>query len=220
MSFLSKAAPMLMRAVAGLALAAATVTVGAADGVAQLRAFVDGARSAEGDFEQVVTAQSGRRPQEASGSFAYARPGRFHWDYARPYRQVLVGDGKVLWSWDPDLNQVTVREIGDALGATPAAILFGSGALDDSFELADGGEHDGLAWAEARPKRTESGFESLRIGLADGQLKRMEMRDHFGQTTVIRFTRLQANPALAADRFSFTPPAGADIIGDVPDTPR
>ncbi|WEN41875.1 Outer-membrane lipoprotein carrier protein [Thauera sp. GDN1] len=220
MSLVSKAVPVLMRGLAGAALAAAALTAVAADGVAQLRAFVDGARSAEGEFEQVVTAQSGRRPQEASGSFAYARPGRFHWIYDRPYRQELVGDGKVLWSWDPDLNQVTVREIGDALGATPAAILFGSGALDDSFELADGGEHDGLAWAEARPKQTESGFESLRIGLADGQLRRMEMRDHFGQTTVIRFTRLRANPALAADRFSFKPPAGADIIGDVPGITR
>lgn len=220
MSFVIRARRVLLQVVSGVALAAAALTAGASDGVAQLRAFVEGARSAEGEFEQVVTAQSGRRPQEASGSFAYARPGRFHWEYARPYRQVLVGDGKMLWSWDPDLNQVTVREIGDALGATPAAILFGSGALEDSFELADGGEHDGLAWAEARPKQTDSGFEALRIGLADGQLRRMEMRDHFGQTTVIRFTRLRANPALAADRFSFTPPAGADIIGDVPGVAR
>lgn len=220
MTFLSKAVPALMRGVTGIALVAAAMTAGAADGVAQLRAFVDGARSAQGEFSQVVTAQSGRRPQEASGTFAYARPGRFHWEYDRPYRQVLIGDGKVLWSWDPDLNQVTVREIGGALGATPAAILFGSGALDDSFELADGGEHDGLAWAEARPKQSESGFESLRIGFVAGQLKRMEMRDHFGQTTVIEFTRLQANPVLAADHFSFTPPAGADIIGDVPGAVR
>jgi outer membrane lipoprotein carrier protein len=220
MTGFSEVVPVLMRGVAGVVLAAVALTAGAADGVKQLRDFVAGVRSAEGDFEQVVTAQSGRRPQEAAGSFAYARPGRFHWEYARPYRQVLVGDGKVLWSWDPDLNQVTVREIGDALGATPAAILFGSGALDDNFELADGGEHDGLAWAEARPKRTEGGFESLRIGLTDGELRRMEMRDHFGQTTVIRFTRLQANPALAGDRFSFTPPVGADIIGDAPGTAR
>lgn len=188
----------------------------AADGIAQLERFVATVHSAEGEFEQVVTSQSGRRPQEASGSFAYARPGRFHWEYGTPYRQVLVGDGRSLWSWDPDLNQVTVREMGDAIGATPAAILFGSGALDDSFELADAGEQDGLAWAEARPRQTESGFESLRIGLADGQLRRMEMRDHFGQTTVIRFTRLRANPALAEDRFRFEPPAGADVIGELP----
>ncbi|MCK6408156.1 outer membrane lipoprotein chaperone LolA [Thauera sp.] len=216
MSSFCEAVPVFVRAALGVALAAAALAAGAADGVKQLRDFVASVRSAEGEFEQVVTAQSGRRPQEAAGSFAYARPGRFHWEYVRPYRQLLVGDGKALWSWDPDLNQVTVREIGDALGATPAAILFGSGALDDSFELADGGTHDGLAWAEARPKLTESGFESLRIGFSGGQLQRMEMRDHFGQTTVIRFTRLRANPALAADRFRFEPPAGADIIGDVP----
>ena len=206
----------LLRGAAGIVLALAAFSAAAAGGVQQLRDFVAGARSAEGEFEQVVTAQSGRRPQEASGSFAYARPGRFHWEYDRPYRQVLVGDGKTLWSWDPDLNQVTVRAIGEALGATPAAILFGSGALDDNFELADAGERDGLAWAEARPKRTESGFESLRIGLAEGQLRRMEMRDHFGQTTVIRFTRLRANPVLAEDRFRFEPPAGADVIGELP----
>ncbi|WP_345794919.1 outer membrane lipoprotein chaperone LolA [Thauera sp. JM12B12] len=210
----------LLRGAAAVAMALSAFGAFAAGGVQQLRDFVAGARSAEGEFEQVVTTQSGRRPQEASGSFAYARPGRFHWEYDRPYRQVLVGDGERLWSWDPDLNQVTVRTIGDALGATPAAILFGSGALEDSFELAEGGEHDGLAWAEARPKRTESGFESLRIGLADGQLRRMEMRDHFGQTTVIRFVRLRANPALAADRFTFSPPAGADIIGDLSGTAR
>lgn len=210
----------LLRGVACIALALVAFGAVAAGGVQQLRDFVAGARSAEGEFEQVVTAQSGRRPQEASGSFAYARPGRFHWEYDRPYRQVLVGDGERLWSWDPDLNQVTVRTIGDALGATPAAILFGSGALEDSFELADGGEHDGLAWAEARPRRTESGFESLRIGLADGQLRRMEMRDHFGQTTVIHFTRLRANPEFAADRFTFSPPAGADVIGELPAATR
>jgi len=185
----------------------------AADGVSQLRQFVSATRSAEGAFEQTVVAQSGRRPQQASGHFAYARPGRFHWEYDRPYRQVLVGDGSKLWTWDPDLNQVTVRAIGDALGATPAAILFGSGELEERFALTEGGTDGELTWVEARPKQTESGFESLRIGLQDGQLRRMEMRDNFGQTTLIRFVRLQPNPQFAADRFRFTPPAGADVIG-------
>ena len=192
----------------------------AADGIAQLQRFVSAVQGAEGEFEQVVTSQSGRRPQEASGSFAYSRPGRFHWEYAAPYRQALVGDGRSLWSWDPDLNQVTVREIGDALGATPAAILFGSTALEDGFELAEGGELDGLAWVDARPKNQESGFEALRIGMANGELRRMEMRDHFGQTTVIRFLRLRANPVFDEDRFRFSPPPGADLIGEAPGVTR
>ena len=200
-----------------LLLTALVATSGLAladDGIAQLRQFVAATPSAEGEFEQTVLAQSGRKPQQASGKFAYARPGRFHWEYDRPYRQILVGDGVNLWTWDPDLNQATVRAMGDALGATPAAILFGSGELDEGFVLTEGGKDGELAWVEARPRQTDSGFESLRIGLQDGRLRRMEMRDNFGQTTLIRFTRLAPNPHLAADRFRFVPPAGADVIGD------
>ena len=217
---LGRAIRTLVRSLCGAGLFAIGGLAAAADGVEQLRQFVSATRSAEGAFEQTVVAKWGRRPQQAAGSFAYARPGRFHWEYNQPYRQVLVGDGTRLWTWDPDLNQVTVREIGEALGATPAAILFGSGELEDSFELGNGGSDSGLTWVEARPKKTESGFESLRIGLQDGQLRQMEMRDNFGQTTLIRFTRLQPNPQLDADRFRFTPPAGADVIGDVPAAAR
>lgn len=185
----------------------------AADAIAQLRQFVAATRSAEGTFEQTVTARSGRKPQQAEGRFAFSRPGKFRWEYELPYQQLLVGDGQRLWSWDRDLNQATVRPIGDALGATPAAILFGQGDLDQDFVLADGGAADGLAWVDARPRKAEGSFESMRIGLLDGQLKRMEMRDNFGQTTSIRFVSLQVNPAQDASRFRFVPPAGADVIG-------
>ncbi|TAH50395.1 MAG: outer membrane lipoprotein chaperone LolA [Betaproteobacteria bacterium] len=200
-----------------LGLALALVVRGAAaaaDAVGQLRQFVSATRSAEGEFEQVVTAKSGRKPQQSAGRFAFARPGKFRWEYDKPYPQLLVGDGERMWTWDRDLNQVTVRHIGDALGATPAAILFGSGSLDDNFVLTDAGAGDGLSWVEARPKRAEGAFESLRIGLDGADLKRMEMRDNFGQTTLISFTRLRPNPPQDATRFRFVPPAGADVIGD------
>lgn len=185
----------------------------AADAIGQLRQFVSSTRSAEGDFEQTVTARSGRKPQQAAGRFAFSRPGKFRWEYEMPYQQLLVGDGERLWSWDRDLNQVTVRPMGDALGSTPAAILFGTGELDQDFVLSDGGAADGLVWVEARPRTTESSFESVRIGLEGSELRRMVLRDNFGQTTNIVFTRLQANPAVDADRFRFVPPAGADVIG-------
>lgn len=186
----------------------------AADAIAQLNQFVAATRSAEGEFEQTVMARSGRKPQQAAGRFAFARPGKFRWEYELPYQQLLVGDGERLWSWDRDLNQVTVRPIGDALGSTPAAILFGQGDLQQDFVLVDGGVADGLAWVDARPRRTDSSFEWMRIGLDDGRLRRMELRDNFGQTTMIVFTRLQPNPAVDANRFVFVPPAGADVIGE------
>lgn len=198
----------------GLLLAAGSGVTLAADGLEQLRQFVAATRSAEGDFEQVVTAKSGRKPQKSAGTFAFARPGKFRWEYEQPYPQLLVGDGDKLWSWDKDLNQVTVKRLGDALGATPAAILFGGNDLEQNFELADGGSAEGLAWVEARPRKPDSGFENLRLGLAGGQLKRMEMRDSFGQATAIVFSRLVPNPTLDAGRFRFTPPPGADVIGD------
>ncbi|MBP6762314.1 MAG: outer membrane lipoprotein chaperone LolA, partial [Thauera sp.] len=145
----------MLRGVLATALMATSALAFATDGIAQLRQFVAATPSAEGEFEQTVLAQSGRKPQQASGHFAYARPGRFNWEYERPYRQILIGDGVNLWTWDPDLNQVTVRAMGDALGATPAAILFGSGELDEGFVLTEGGREGELAWVEARPRQAD-----------------------------------------------------------------
>lgn len=184
------------------------------NGIEQLRQFVTEAVSASGRFEQVVTASSGRRPQIASGNFAFERPGRFRWVYETPYPQLLVSDGERLWIWDEDLNQVTVRVLGDALGSTPAAILAGEGALERDFALSEAGHSDNLDWVLAVPHQTESAFEYMRVGLAQGRLKRMEMRDHFGQTTVIDFSTMMTGVDLDKALFSFAPPPGADVIGD------
>lgn len=185
----------------------------AGNGITQLRQFVETAGSASGRFEQQVTASSGRRPQQASGTFAFERPGRFRWTYETPYPQLLVSDGERLWVWDQDLNQVTVKTLGDALGSTPAAILAGGEGLDNDFELAEAGQSDGLDWVSARP-RSESSFETMRIGLREGKLVRMELRDHFGQTTVIDFVVITTGVEHPPEVFQFEPPVGADVIGD------
>ena len=197
---------------AALALVCAGAAQAADAGIVQLERFVARAGSAAGHFEQTVMSQSGRRPQVSSGRFVFDRPGRFRWEYVKPYPQLLVSDGDKLWSWDPDLNQVTVQPIGDALGSTPAAILAGDGALERNFTLIDGGERDGLAWVTAEPRERESPFEIVRIGLADGMLYRMEMRDHFGQTTVIDFPDLSTGVDPDPDLFRFVPPDGADVL--------
>ncbi len=185
----------------------------AADGIRQLQRFVDTTRTAEGTFEQTVISDGGT-PAIQSGTFAFARPGKFRWIYQIPYEQWLVGDGDRLWIWDIDLNQVTVKRIGDALGATPAAVLFGTGELDDDFTLTDEGSRAGLDWVRAVPKRPDTSFESLRLGLANGELKRIEMRDNFGQQSFIVFTRLSPNPVLDEALFRFDVPVRADVIGD------
>lgn len=197
----------------GLALLFAAGSVHA-DGLAQLKQFMDGTRSARGSFTQQVFSKSGRKPQPASGTFAFSRPGKFRWTYEKPYAQLLVGDGSKLWAYDQELNQVTTKKLGQALGSTPAAILAGDNSLDRNFVLKDAGSADGLEWIEATPKADDSSFERIRMGFSGGQLKAMLLNDNFGQTTSLLFGQIERNPSLDAGLFRFTPPKGADVVGE------
>ncbi len=184
-----------------------------ASGIDEFRAFLHATKQARGSFAQTVIAKSGRKPQESSGTFAFSRPGKFRWSYEKPYEQLLVSDGKKLWSYDPDLNQVTVRKLGAALGASPAALLAGDD-LENNFTLIDAGTADGMQFVEAVPASKEGAFESVRIGMKDQLPRVMEVHDNFGQTTVLRLIRIEANAALPATTFRFTPPKGADVVGE------
>jgi outer membrane lipoprotein carrier protein len=179
----------------------------------RFQSYVRTTQAARGDFEQKVYDKSGKLVQESKGSFAFLRPGRFRWTYVKP-QQVIVGDGERVWIHDADLNQVTVRRVARVLGSTPAALLAGASDIDKAFDLKEIGEKDGLEWLEAKPREKEAGFERIRLGLATGGVEAMELLDHFGQTTVLRFSNLVRNPQIEPATFRFSPPKGADVLGD------
>ncbi len=185
-----------------------------ADAVERFKAFVRSTQSARADFEQKVHGRDGKVTQESSGSFVFQRPGRFRWTYAKPVDQLIVGDGERIWIYDRDLNQVTVRRLSRALGSTPAALLAGASEVEAAFELRDAGRRDGLEWLEATPKEREAGFERVRMAFGAAGLEAMELVDHFGHTTVLRFSRLQRNPKVDPAEFRFEPPKGADVLGE------
>jgi len=170
-------------------------------------------QSASGDFEQKVYDKSGKLVQDSRGSFAFLRPNRFRWTYVKP-PQVIVGDGERVWIHDADLNQVTVRRLVRVLGSTPAALLAGASDIQNGFEMKELGEKDGLEWLEAKPREKEAGFERIRLGLSTGGVEAMELADHFGQTTVLRFSNVVRNPQLGASTFRFSPPRGSDVLGE------
>ena len=191
-----------------------TVSVVHASSVDSLRTFVRESQTVRAQFSQTVLDRNGRNTSQASGVMAFSRPGKFRWTYDKPYEQVIVGDGVKLWIYDKDLNQVSVRKLDEALGSSPAALLAGNNEIERFFTLKDVGSRDGLDWLEASPKSSDTMFAAVRMGFSGNTLKQMELKDSFGQTTIIRFDKLERNPKLPSNQFKFAPPKGADVIGE------
>ncbi len=185
-----------------------------ASGLEQLNQFLNSTKTARAVFTQQVIAKSGRTTQNANGTMSFLRPGKFRWEYIKPYNQLIVVDGVKLWSYDKDLNQVVIKPMGQVLGSTPAALLAGSNDLQKNFTLREDGASEGLEWLEATPRNKDSGFERVRIGMKGNLPQSMEVLDNFGQTTVLKFSGFERNPPLHADQFVFTPPKGADVVGE------
>jgi outer membrane lipoprotein carrier protein len=197
------------------ACAIAIPSIASAAALEQFKAFVGSTKAAKGEFTQrLVKTVDGvsKTSNTASGSFLFARPGKFIWTYEKPYEQRLQADGEKLYIYDKDLNQVTVKRLGDALGSSPAAILFGSNDLEKNFVLKEAGNKDGLEWLEATPKTKDTTFERIGIGLKDGVPQAMELRDSFGQVSLLSFKKFEKNPALSAEQFKFVVPKGADVF--------
>jgi outer membrane lipoprotein carrier protein len=201
------------RILAFLALAAFTIAADAAT-LDRLRAFLRETQTARTTFTQTVTDRNGRVVQKSNGEFVLSRPGRFRWAIDKPYRQLVVGDGERVWIHDEDLNQVVVRRLGEALGSTPAALLAGREDVEKAFEWKELPAAQGLEWLAATPRAKDAAFSEIRLGFDAKQLAALELVDGFGQTTVVRFGEMVRNPAVAPDAFRFSPPKGADIIGD------
>jgi outer membrane lipoprotein carrier protein len=203
-----------MRKAIALLLALASSHVLAAGSIEKLQAFVAQTQSARAQFTQQVLEKNGKAQQSASGTLVFARPGKFRWEYQKPYAQSIVGDGQKLWIYDKELAQVTVKKLEGALGSSPAALLAGSNDLEEYYNLNAKGVSRGLDWLEAYPKEADSMFQKVRMGFKGNTLDTMELHDQLGQVTVIRFSRIERNPKLPADSFAFTPPAGVDVIED------
>jgi outer membrane lipoprotein carrier protein len=181
----------------------------------QFKSFVASTKTARGEFSQKLLRNEGgnaRASSQSSGTFEFSRPGKFIWIYRKPYEQQLQADGEKLYIYDKDLNQVTVRKLGNALGSSPAAILFGSNDLEKNFTLKEAGERDGVEWLQATPKAKDTTFDQIEIGLRGGLPVAMELRDSFGQVSLLTFTRFEKNPALPDSQFRFAPPKGADVF--------
>ncbi len=201
---------MLKRFGSGLLLLASAAAQ--ADAVDTLRAFASEVKTGRASFTQTVSAPDGARKKTSSGQFEFARPDRFRFVYRKPFEQQIVADGRKVWLYDVDLNQVTVRAMSQALGATPVALLAGA-AMDKDFELSAAPTQDGVDWVRAVPRiKDGAAVQSLRIGFRAKTLAALEIVDVFGQRSLLQFSAVESNPRLADEVFHFVAPKGADVI--------
>ena len=183
------------------------------DGEALVNAFVNDVVTFSGDFEQSLIDPDGRLLETTSGTLEIQRPGRFRWVYEEPYEQWLVADGTNIWSYDVDLEQVTVKAQADALANSPALLLGGSGQAMDQFEHGGSFVESGLTWVRLLPVDTDSGFRRVELGFENGRLSRMVFLDNLEQTTGVVLENVVVNEPIDAARFEFVVPDGVDVVG-------
>ncbi len=180
----------------------------------QLKSFLAGATTLQADFIQVQVDEQGNPGKRSQGVFYLQRPGKFRWNYQKPYHQEIVsGSGKV-WFYDRDLEQVTARQLTQAIGSTPALLLTGDVPLEKNFTIENQSDEEGMAMLKLIPKSEESGFRYVQIGLENNRLVGMELSDNFGQLTRIYFENLKTGLRLDPALFTFTPPPGVDVFDD------
>ncbi|MFZ9609559.1 MAG: outer membrane lipoprotein chaperone LolA [Methylococcales bacterium] len=191
-----------------------STTQAADEPVKQLQAFLKSSKSLTADFKQVLINESGKPTQTSSGIFYLQRPGKFRWNYLKPFQQEIVSTSGKVWFYDTDLDQVTIKKLDESVGSTPALLLSGTISLDDNFTMEDQGVDGEMQWIKLLPKNQESSFKYILIGLNKGSLGGMELSDNFGQLTRIYFTNVQLNPPIKPTVFEFVAPKGADVFSD------
>ena len=195
----------------GAALVTSTAFAGARD---ELKSFTTGLKGLDGQFTQQVHDGNGKLKETSSGQVSLSAPRLFRWEYTKPYPQLIVADGSKVWIYDPDLQQVTVREQGAEEQNTPLSALIDPGKLDQQFNVKEAGTADGLQWLALTPKNGgEASFESARLGFGKEGLARMEVKDAVGQRTTLSFSGWKRNPAFAKGTFVYVPAKGVDVIG-------
>ncbi len=202
----------MKKLVAVIALALGLLAPSAYSATNALDRFFKNVQTVKAEFKQVVLDEGLNTIQESSGKFYLQRPGKFRWDYEQPFKQHIVGDGKRIWVYDVELQQVTVRKMEGALGNTPAILLAGKGNLNKNFKVKSLGKQGKLNWMQMIPRNKDGGFEDIRVGFENGHIRMLEMIDSFGNTTRISLRNVRENKRIKKSRFKFKAPKGVDVV--------
>ncbi len=177
--------------------------------------LLNNVNSMQADFTQSIADAQGKKLNKTTGRMAFSRPGKFRWDTLQPNKQLIVTDGKKLWMYDPDLDQVTIRNLTQETGETPALLLsHNNTTLENNFRIEALQKNSDTQWFSLTPKNKDSMFASIKLGFTHQQISQMQLQDHLGHLTNIQFNQVVINPTLPSSLFTFKPPANVDVIDE------
>ena len=178
-----------------------------------LEKFLTKTKTLEATFQQTLRAHDGEVLQQTEGKFFFDRPGKFRWNYQSPYEQKIISNGKRIWIYDVDLQQVTIQKAAQGLATTPMALLEDSMKLHEAFDVKALDQKEGVYRLKLLSKTKESDFGEIVIGIDSKGLRFMQLHDQFEQVTDIVFSNSFSNKVFPASVFEFIPPKGVDVFG-------
>jgi outer membrane lipoprotein carrier protein len=179
-----------------------------------LQNFLADFKTLEANFVQSLINENGEELEKTEGILYLQQPGKFHWSYQVPYSQLIISNGEILWVFDEDLEQLTIREMGDSIEQTPAGIILGNNSITEHFVQVDLGIIEGFDWIELTPRDMEAQYKNIRLGFDKTKLGMMIILDNLGQTTRIDFANVKKNAELSSALFDFVVPDDVDVIDE------
>lgn len=202
---------------------AAPVAASAQQATSSLVQQLAGLQRLTADFEQSTKTTNNKTVQKKGltaqhmnqtfkGVMKVERPGKFYWETTSPAKQTIVTTGKVVWIYDPDLQQAVRQSLDDQVANTPALLLSGNTSqIMDAYRVTQ--PDRSKLYYTLYPKQDDGAFQSLTISFGANKAPTlMILQDSLGQTTYVRFSNIKVNPAIPASVFNFEPPKGTDII--------
>jgi outer membrane lipoprotein carrier protein len=187
----------------------------AADSAAELTGLLGAIKTMRASFIQTIFDNYGKPVQKSKGTMALERPGKFRWEVSQPMPQTIIANSQKLWVYDPDLQQVTIRNLKSEAGEAPALLLSHQNSdLQKDYSIEVITSKDSLQWFLLKPKKNDNMFESVKMAFANKQLKEMVLQDQIGHSTRVQFQKIQMNSALPASLFIFKAPSGTDVIDE------
>lgn len=177
-----------------------------------LQDYVNQLQTFKADFVQTQPDEELFETNQSTGHFELTRPGKLTWEYFQPEQQKIVVDGRNLWVYDQDLDQVTVRPINDIKAEIPLSWLLYNDPIQDKFTIIESGDKSSMQWFNLTPK-APTYFQSMDVGMKDGEMVEVKMYQSPTNVTNVTFKNIQSNQVIPYQNYEFKVPEGADLVG-------